>query len=139
MRRGPAAGPRDADGGAARPDAPDARTGAGLQRVPVGGTNAHRRRRHAPAGPAGGMVGGARMEGPRHRGRTGPLMDGAEAVGSSPATEPPPVGGPGWAYFFDLDGTLVDIVDPPAVVRVDAGLRELLEALRQATGGAVAL
>ncbi|HYK10380.1 MAG TPA: trehalose-phosphatase [Gemmatimonadales bacterium] len=66
-------------------------------------------------------------------------MDGAEAVGSSPATEPPPVGGPGWAYFFDLDGTLVDIVDPPAVVRVDAGLRELLEALRQATGGAVAL
>lgn len=66
-------------------------------------------------------------------------MEGAEAVGSTRAAEPPPVGGPGWAYFFDLDGTLVDLVDPPAVVRVDAGLRELLEALRHATGGAVAL
>lgn len=69
------------------------------------------------------------------------MSEGARAVGSSPlsAAPPPPVGGPGWAYFFDLDGTLVDLVDPPAVVRVDPGLRELLESLRRAAGGAVAL
>lgn len=63
-----------------------------------------------------------------------------EGVGSPSVTQPPPpAGGPGWAYFFDLDGTLVDLVDPPAVVRVDAALRELLESLRRETGGAVAL
>jgi len=67
------------------------------------------------------------------------MTEGPGAVGSPPAVQPPPPGGPGWAYFFDLDGTLVELVDPPAVVRVDPALRELLEALRHATGGAVAL
>lgn len=67
------------------------------------------------------------------------MIERPGAVGSPPATQPPPAGGPGWAYFFDLDGTLVDLVDPPAVVRVDPALRELLEALRRAAGGAVAL
>ncbi|HKR56921.1 MAG TPA: trehalose-phosphatase, partial [Gemmatimonadales bacterium] len=66
------------------------------------------------------------------------MTDGARAVDSVP-TASPPAGGPGWAYFFDLDGTLVDLVDPPAVVRVDPGLRELLESLRGVSGGAVAL
>lgn len=66
------------------------------------------------------------------------MSEGVRAVDSVPAA-PPPVGGPGWAYFFDLDGTLVDLVDPPAVVRVDPGLRELLESLRRVSGGAVAL
>ncbi len=50
-----------------------------------------------------------------------------------------PTGGPGWAYFFDLDGTLVDLVDVPAEVQVDGGLRRQLTALHQATGGAMAL
>ena len=45
-----------------------------------------------------------------------------------------PTGGPGWAYFFDLDGTLVDLVDVPAEVQVDGGLRRQLTALHQATG-----
>jgi trehalose 6-phosphate phosphatase len=50
-----------------------------------------------------------------------------------------PAGGPDWAYFFDLDGTLVDLADAPGEVRVDEGLRHLLGALHQRSGGAVAL
>lgn len=45
----------------------------------------------------------------------------------------------GWAYFFDIDGTLVDIADSPSGVRLDRGLRALLEHLNRSTGGAVAL
>lgn len=44
-----------------------------------------------------------------------------------------------WAYFFDVDGTLVDFADTPAAVRVSEALRQLLEALYECTGGAVAL
>ena len=44
-----------------------------------------------------------------------------------------------WAYFFDVDGTLVDFADTPAAVRVSTNLRQLLEALYQCAGGAVAL
>ena len=44
-----------------------------------------------------------------------------------------------WAYFFDLDGTLIDFADTPAAVRVGTELRELLERLYEETGGAVAL
>lgn len=51
----------------------------------------------------------------------------------------PPAPRSDWAYFIDLDGTLVDIVDSPAAIAVDAGLRDLLERLRLACGGAVAL
>jgi trehalose 6-phosphate phosphatase len=46
---------------------------------------------------------------------------------------------PDWAYFFDIDGTLVDITESPAGVRVDGRLRALIERLYQTTGGAVAL
>jgi trehalose 6-phosphate phosphatase len=45
----------------------------------------------------------------------------------------------GWAYFFDIDGTLVDIAESPAAVHVDQDLRLLLEELHQVSGGAVAL
>lgn len=45
----------------------------------------------------------------------------------------------GWAYFFDIDGTLVDIADSPEAVRVDLELLALLEELRRSTGGALAL
>jgi trehalose 6-phosphate phosphatase len=44
-----------------------------------------------------------------------------------------------WAYFFDLDGTLIDFAPTPAAVRVGEDLRLLLARLYRATGGAVAL
>ena len=44
-----------------------------------------------------------------------------------------------WAFFFDLDGTLIDFTDEPAAVRVGEELRLLLERLYRDTGGAVAL
>jgi trehalose 6-phosphate phosphatase len=51
----------------------------------------------------------------------------------------PPAARCDWAYFFDVDGTLVDFADTPAAVRVSAHLRELLQKLYQCSGGAVAL
>lgn len=44
-----------------------------------------------------------------------------------------------WAYFLDIDGTLVDIADSPAGARLAPALRHLVEQLSQAAGGAVAL
>jgi trehalose 6-phosphate phosphatase len=44
-----------------------------------------------------------------------------------------------WAYFFDIDGTLVDFADSPAGVRLDHDLRQLIEGLYWSSGGAVAL
>ena len=44
-----------------------------------------------------------------------------------------------WAFFFDLDGTLIDFADTPAAVHVGEELRLLLEQLYRDTGGAVAL
>ena len=44
-----------------------------------------------------------------------------------------------WAYFFDVDGTLVDFAETPAAVRVSENLRDLLQELYQCAGGAVAL
>lgn len=72
------------------------------------------------------------MAGAGHRRGPGSVTDAAGG-------REPPVGGPGWAYFLDLDGTLVDLVDAPGDVRVDGVLRTLLETLHQASGGAVAL
>ncbi len=46
---------------------------------------------------------------------------------------------PEWAYFFDIDGTLVDLNDNPGGVRLEQDLRTLIEALHRAAGGAVAL
>jgi len=56
-------------------------------------------------------------------------------------TPPPPVPAPrpDWAYFFDIDGTLVDLGDDPGGVRLDRDLRALIAALHVAAGGAVAL
>lgn len=50
-----------------------------------------------------------------------------------------PVPSPSWAYFFDIDGTLVRIARSPGDVRIDGSLRQVIEALYQSTGGAVAL
>ena len=44
-----------------------------------------------------------------------------------------------WAYFFDIDGTLVDFAETPAAVRVSESLRHLLQELYRCAGGAVAL
>ena len=44
-----------------------------------------------------------------------------------------------WAYFLDLDGTLLEFVDHPAPVGDDGRLRALLAGLHRATGGAVAV
>ncbi len=44
-----------------------------------------------------------------------------------------------WAYFFDFDGTLVDIAESPSGVDIDPSLRELLILLHQTAGGSLAL
>lgn len=61
----------------------------------------------------------------------------------SPKLEPRlpglPAFDPGWAYFLDVDGTLLEHSDRPNDVRVEPALRSLLERLLEAAGGAVAL
>jgi trehalose 6-phosphate phosphatase len=44
-----------------------------------------------------------------------------------------------WAYFLDLDGTLLEFADPPAHASENGRLRTLLAGLYRATGGAVAV
>ncbi|MDO8960039.1 MAG: trehalose-phosphatase [Rhodocyclaceae bacterium] len=44
-----------------------------------------------------------------------------------------------WAYFLDVDGTLIDIADTPDAVRVDTALLDLIARLYRASDGAVAL
>jgi len=44
-----------------------------------------------------------------------------------------------WAYFLDVDGTLIDIADTPDAVRVDTALLDLIARLHRASAGAVAL
>lgn len=46
---------------------------------------------------------------------------------------------PGWAYFLDLDGTLVELADSPDRIRVDTALPALVESLRSSSGGALAI
>lgn len=50
-----------------------------------------------------------------------------------------PAPGPDWAYFFDIDGTLVDIGDTPSDVRWGPDLSRLVTAVYRSSGGAVAL
>lgn len=51
----------------------------------------------------------------------------------------PPPASPTWAFFLDVDGTLISIADTPQAVVVDCSLLELISSLHGATGGAVAL
>ena len=51
----------------------------------------------------------------------------------------PPLAQPEWAYFLDVDGTLIDIADAPNAVEVDTRLLALLKRLHRACGGALAL
>ena len=44
-----------------------------------------------------------------------------------------------WAFFLDIDGTLIEHAARPDAVRVDTAVVQLLAGLRAATGGALAL
>jgi trehalose 6-phosphate phosphatase len=44
-----------------------------------------------------------------------------------------------WAFFLDLDGTLLDLADTPEAVGIGPAEKNLLERLRDAAGGAVAV
>lgn len=45
----------------------------------------------------------------------------------------------GFAYFLDIDGTLVDLADTPGAVKLPPTLPGLVEALYTSSGGAIAL
>jgi trehalose 6-phosphate phosphatase len=51
----------------------------------------------------------------------------------------PPAARADWAYFLDVDGTLIDIAATPEAVHVDAALLGLIARLQRASGGALAL
>jgi trehalose 6-phosphate phosphatase len=44
-----------------------------------------------------------------------------------------------WAFFLDIDGTLLEHADRPEAVKVDGAMRRLLSDLEQGAGGALAL
>jgi trehalose 6-phosphate phosphatase len=50
-----------------------------------------------------------------------------------------PAPDPSWAYFLDIDGTLLDLARSPHAVRVTPEMRDLLAMLHAMTDGAVAL
>lgn len=54
-------------------------------------------------------------------------------------THRPPVAQVAWAYFLDVDGTLLDIAETPSAVEVDAALLALIARLHRGCDGAVAL
>ncbi len=54
------------------------------------------------------------------------------------AASPPPARVE-WAYFLDVDGTLIDIAETPDAAHVDTALLELIARLHRASGGAMAL
>ena len=62
----------------------------------------------------------------------------ARALPRTPAMAPPAPTGDR-AYFFDIDGTLVDLAPSPDRVSLDLAVRELIRALYERTGGAVAI
>lgn len=51
----------------------------------------------------------------------------------------PPAPSLNWAYFLDVDGTLINIADTPQAVIVDQPLLDLIANLYKACGGALAL
>lgn len=52
---------------------------------------------------------------------------------------PPPPPRPDWAWFFDIDGTLVEIASTPWGIVVDDDMPKLMRRLNAYAGGAVAL
>ena len=63
----------------------------------------------------------------------------ASLAASAPVSNGLPMAQPQWAYFFDIDGTLVDFAPSPSGVRIDRELRRSLERLYLAADGAMAL
>jgi trehalose 6-phosphate phosphatase len=57
----------------------------------------------------------------------------------SSKSEPLPRPRPDWAYFLDVDGTLLDFAVRPDAVRADGAVGELVDRLVARAGGAVAL
>lgn len=51
----------------------------------------------------------------------------------------PPTANLEWAYFLDVDGTLIDIAETPDAVVIDAALLDLIARLHRQSGGAMAL
>lgn len=51
----------------------------------------------------------------------------------------PPAAEADWAYFLDVDGTLLEIAETPDAVIVDKQLLDLIARLHRASGGALAL
>lgn len=51
----------------------------------------------------------------------------------------PPVPSAAWAYFLDIDGTLIELAPTPDSVRINDDLRQLIIRLHERCGGAVAL
>ena len=45
----------------------------------------------------------------------------------------------GWAYFFDIDGTLADLAPTPSEIRLEHDLHQLIRELHRESGGALAL
>ena len=58
---------------------------------------------------------------------------------SARSAERLPAANPDWAFFLDVDGTLLEIADQPSAVRVDLELLELIGRLSRNSGGALAL
>jgi len=56
-----------------------------------------------------------------------------------PRSRLPPAPSLAWAYFLDVDGTLIHIADTPEAVLVDKALLDLIGNLHRASGGATAL
>jgi trehalose 6-phosphate synthase len=123
MRRGVAPGAHHAARRAAQPDAQHARPGPGVQCLPLGGPDAARCGAHAQPAPA-------RSE--QARARAG------RAAASMTVPGVPPFG-PNWAFFLDIDGTLLEYAEHPQRVRVEGSLLALLDSLRAETSGALAL
>jgi trehalose 6-phosphate phosphatase len=63
----------------------------------------------------------------------------ANEVGMVDLPPPPPLDVAGDALFLDFDGTLVELADTPGAIRVAPDLLPLLERLRQALDGRVAI
>jgi trehalose 6-phosphate phosphatase len=43
----------------------------------------------------------------------------------------------GFAYFLDIDGTLVDLADTPRAIALDSALSGLVDALYESSGGEI--
>lgn len=52
---------------------------------------------------------------------------------------PPPMPSTDWAFFLDVDGTLLEIANTPSAVNVDTYLLDLIAQLHRHSAGAVAL